>query len=325
MFSFSLLVTAAIAAERTAEMSKNGWKQHPTPVLASDLVRFTIVLEQTNLDAVKRTALAVSTPGHAEYGRFLSAKQLDALTAPAPAHVAAVTTWLEGADVAYTRTRELLHVSTTVGAASTLLSTSFATYTDVDGRAIVRAAAYSLPPAVDEAVSTIFGLHGLPLPMEKPLHAAPGVAKVTPSVIAKTYSMGTPYVNRNGTNRQAVAEFQGQRMDKADLSEMFKNEVPTAQPGDDAVSKFAGGEGYVQGYGVEALLDIEFMMGVSPGVKTEFWSYPSMDFCADLHVTGERAFKPTDVVSRRRATPFAPPNLCRPCRHGHLAVRPVFG
>ena len=244
---------------------------------------------------MKHAALAVSTPGHVEYGRFLSAKQLDALTAPAPAHVAAVSTWLDAAGVAYTRQRELVHVSTTVGAASALLSTSFATYTDADGRSIVRAAAYSLPTAVDNAVATIFGLHGLPLPSMKPLNAAPGtIAKVTPSVIATTYTMGKPYVNRSGTNRHAVAEFQGQRMDKADLSEMFKNEVPTAQPGDDQVSKFAG-EGYVEGYGVEALLDIEFMMGVSPGVKTEFWSFPSMDFCADLHNYTDTLLGGTDV------------------------------
>ena len=25
-----------------------------------------------------------------------------------------------------------------------------------------------------------------------------------------------------------------------------------------------------------------YLMGVSPGVKTEFWEWPDMDFCADL-------------------------------------------
>ena len=34
--------------------------------------------------------------------------------------------------------------------------------------------------------------------------------------------------------------------------------------------------------GIEASLDIQYMMGVAPGVKTEFWSWPGMDFCADM-------------------------------------------
>ena len=87
-------------------------------------------------------------------------------------------------------------------------------------------------------------------------------------VIADTYSISGVTVDRTDKNRQAVGEFQGQRMDKDDLTTFFKNEVPTAQPGDEQVSKFAGGEEYVKGTGVEALLDIEFEMGVSPGVKT---------------------------------------------------------
>jgi len=40
---------------------------------------------------------------------------------------------------------------------------------------------------------------------------------------------------------------------------------------------------YTKGTGVEALLDIEFIMGVAPGVKTEFWEWPNNDFCGDLH------------------------------------------
>ena len=93
---------------------------------------------------------------------------------------------------------------------------------------------------------------------------------------------------------QAVAEFQGQRMSKEDLTTMFQKEVPRAQPGDDEVSKFVG-EGYVPGHGIEALLDIEFMMAVAPGIKTEFWSFPSTAFCEDLHSYTDAMLIRTDV------------------------------
>ena len=69
-------------------------------------------------------------------------------------------------------------------------------------------------------------------------------------------AVGNQSVNRNGTNKQAVAEFQGQNMDKDDVSTFFAKEVPNAQPGDDQVSAFVGTP-YTKGNGVEALLDIE--------------------------------------------------------------------
>jgi tripeptidyl-peptidase-1 len=39
----------------------------------------------------------------------------------------------------------------------------------------------------------------------------------------------------------------------------------------------------VDGYGIEAELDIEFIMGMAPGVATAFWEWPNDDFCGDLH------------------------------------------
>ena len=81
------------------------------------------------------------------------------------------------------------------------------------------------------------------------------------------YSIGTPYVDRNGKGTQAVAAFNDQNINKLDLEHFFEVEVPHAQPGDDQVTKFVGV--CKDGAGGEALLDIEYIMGVAPGVKTE--------------------------------------------------------
>ena len=70
-------------------------------------------------------------------------------------------------------------------------------------------------------------------------------------------------------------------MNKTDLATMFDEVVPTAQEGDEVVSKFVGAP-YKEGSGVEAALDIQYIMGVMPGVATEFWEWPDMDFCGDL-------------------------------------------
>ena len=131
-----------------------------------------------------------------------------------------------------------------------------------------------------EAVSTVFGLHGLPLPPRKSrvlnADAAAQAAAVTPDVILKQYGVPTGRIGTGSSkNRQAVAEFQGQTMNSTDLKGFFKAYVKDAKAGDDTVSKFVGDAGD-KGAQVEASLDIQFMMGVSPGVKTEFWLYNNM-------------------------------------------------
>ena len=80
-------------------------------------------------------------------------------------------------------------------------------------------------------------------------------------------------------------------MKDSDLTEFFKNYVPNAASGDDKVYKFVGdpGEG---GPGVEASLDIQYIMGVAPGVKTEFWYFCKQRFLRrpkelDWHAVGK--------------------------------------
>ena len=33
---------------------------------------------------------------------------------------------------------------------------------------------------------------------------------------------------------------------------------------------------------MQQILDVEYIMGVAPGVLTKFWGYQQQDFCADL-------------------------------------------
>ena len=118
--------------------------------------------------------------------------------------------------------------------------------------------------------AAIYGLHGLPLPRASPLvrtESGPAVANVTPTVIYDTYSVTAYSVDRKGTNLQAVAEFQGQYMNKSDLAAFFKAEVYGWSRGDDRVSKFVGAP-YArhEKAGLEAMLDVEYLMGVATGI-----------------------------------------------------------
>jgi len=110
------------------------------------------------------------------------------------------------------------------------------------------------------------------------------VAKVNPRTILRKYDVGGVTVTRGTSNRQAVAEFQGQNAEQKDLNKFFNHEVePSAyQKGDELIYKVVGSNGRYAG--TEASLDIQYIMGVAPGIKTEFWGYQNNDFCHDLNV-----------------------------------------
>ena len=174
----------------------------------------------------------------------------------------------------------VLEVTCDQDKASAWLSTTFrALENPTTGQRALRASAYEVPSKV-ASVADVFGVHGLPLP-PRPAAAAATPADVTPKVITDTYKVSGVAVSRSSTNRQAVAEFQGQTMNGTDLAQFFQDYVPGAQQGDEKVSKFVGDAGDATAQ-TEASLDIQFMMGVSPGISTEFWLYSGSDFCLDL-------------------------------------------
>lgn len=304
--AFVTLATIAASAQAAVVIRPGalprGWVAAPLPpTAAAQEVKFSVALREQHLDEVKRIALAVSDPQSPEYGNHRSAAELAELTAPNPADSATVRGWLEASActvMAEHSTDRLLAVRCTVAAASDLLATSFRTLTNsATGQSVTKAADISLPEAVDAATAALFGLHGLPLP-PRPRRAAtpaqsvwnnaaaaqgppPQAANVTPAVIAEVYNVGGVTVDRSSKNKQAVAEFQGQTYNSTDLDKFFSLYVPDAKPGDEKVHKSIGdpGDGASQD---EASLDIQFIMGVAPGVKTDFYLYSAMDFCADL-------------------------------------------
>ena len=210
-------------------------------------VRFSVAVRETNAAEVERIALAVSDPRSPSYGAHLSSAELRALTAPAAADVAAVKAWVAAAEgcavLASSSTDRLLAVDCGLDAARALLATSFRLLAEKGtGRTVVRARAYTLPASVEHSVAAVFGLHGLPLPprprradpaptwgLSAPLSLAAGhrrlqeggPANVTPAVIAQVYGVAGVTVDREGSNKQAVAEFQGQTMNETDLQTYF--------------------------------------------------------------------------------------------------------
>jgi len=222
------------------------------------------------------------------YGQYLSSSEIDQLCAPSKRDVGTVMGWASEAGCAAVFNKGVVDVSCNQQQASRLLRTSFRfAYSPATNQSALVASAYSLPPAVDAVVAAVYGLHGLPLPprkLPKKLGAAVGTATVTPQVLRSTYGVGDNKGSGNKKNRQAVAEFQGEAMNQTDLSDFFIAYVPSADPGDEQVYAYQGDPGKGPGYGTEAALDIQYIMGVAPKILTEFWYQKGNDFCSDVKI-----------------------------------------
>jgi len=142
---------------------------------------------------------------------------------------------------------------------------------------------YSVPSFLAANLDLVSGVTGFPYPsyphyqIGKPEYAS--ALDITPSVIRTRYNVTSTLTCTNKNNRQAVAEFQGQYYSDSDLQAFFTKYVPYApyMP----VAQIIGDNNPARP-GIEASLDIEYIMGVAPECETWFYSYPSFNFLDDL-------------------------------------------
>ncbi len=99
----------------------------------------------------------------------------------------------------------------------------------------------------------------------------PGIG-VTPTVIRSRYSINS-VMGQAPNNKQAVAQFLEQYYDEFDLEEFFLLLFPQAIG--NTVDKIVG-DNYWYDPGVEANLDIQYIMSVGADIKTWFYSTPGL-------------------------------------------------
>jgi subtilase family serine protease len=245
---------------------------------------FMIALKQSEkgMEALRTYAQRVSNPQDALYAKYLSQEEVDSYVLPEKHVAEKVLKWASATGCEAKNVRELVHVRCkTLESAEQLLETKFhMAFSSHTSQSKTRAGDVFIPEEIRSLVQTVYGLHGLPLPPRAtPVNDVGSPANVTPAVISSAYQISGVTPSKTSGNKQAVAEFQGQTMDPSDLKTFFKTYVPSST--DDTVSKFVGDPGTGQG-GVEASLDIQYIMGVAPGIATEFWYQKNQDFCADL-------------------------------------------
>ncbi len=306
---FPLLLLALLLLCRPTEPAEHGswpWlvvQERGSAAAASAQVAFVVAVRERNSAEVARVALAVSDPSSALYGRHLGAGEVKALTTPSVEDAATVRRWVaseSGCGVVAARgTDRLVHANCTVAAASRLLKTSFQQLVNLQTRQrAILASGVAVPEHVRPAVAAIFGLQGLPLPRRRHLlhptsHSDSAALNVTPAVIADAYGIHGVKVDRRSRNRQAVVEFQGSTANVTDLRTFFSRYVPGARPEDGTIHAFVGdlGSGIAD---AEASLDIQYLMGIAPGIRTDFYMYSDLDLCTGLKLWASQLLEDPD-------------------------------
>jgi tripeptidyl-peptidase-1 len=133
------------------------------------------------------------------------------------------------------------------------------------------------------------GAVGFPDVIKPKYHVNPmpsaGDLDITPSIIRARYNISSTLVGTNAMNMHAVAEFQAQYYSPTDLKAFWDAYVPFApfMPVAQVV-----GQNDPSKPGIEASLDIEYIMGVAPNITTWFYSLANFNFYNDLLTwTGE--------------------------------------
>ncbi|MDR6864410.1 S53 family peptidase [Phycicoccus sp. 3266] len=126
----------------------------------SQQVTFRVYLSYRGGDAAAAYARAVSTPGNADFGHFLTPAQFRARFAPATSDVAAVSSWLKGQGLTLGTTpanRKYVEATGTLAEAAAAFGTSFAEYR-TEGRQV---RSNTTPLQVPDSLSAVEGVVGL--------------------------------------------------------------------------------------------------------------------------------------------------------------------
>jgi len=260
---------------------------------ASTVLDVMVSVKNQNMDKLNSEIMAVSDPDSPRYGQHLTKGEVTFLTAAPQESVNLIAKWFENAGIAAKLgpRGDRFEFRASVTEIEQLFSTTVHEYTHGE-RSVLQAGDLHTPSEVAPAIQSIVGLHGTPYKRSHVnLGAQPrGVPDITPTVLKQVYNVEGVKVSRGSINRRATAEFQSQYTAQEDLSNWYgqfmDKDIFDVQDGDELYTcgPAGGCEPGPAGHkaGTEAMLDIEYIAGVAPGIKNEVWSYQGMAWCTDL-------------------------------------------
>ncbi|KAJ3559072.1 hypothetical protein NM688_g556 [Phlebia brevispora] len=261
-----------------------------------------IVLTEGNLNGLMTTLDGVSTPGSASYGKYVNTMQLFQFLVPTPQAVADVTAWVDSIQekvVARKYLNSWFQIKIPVSKANQLLAAEFHVYEDTNTKeTVIRTLSYSIPDNlvnhVDFVYPTIHFDHSFPndpLPDPDPSAGRDDLKAdrcdpkaVTPYCLQQLYGIPRTLIT-TGTQRLGVIGHNEEYANKEDLKsflERFRPDLDLDKPNVKTLIDFNfksvdGGQNIqeLNEAGIEADLDMQYTIGVAPGIPVAFISVGS--------------------------------------------------
>lgn len=285
---FAVLAFAAVFC--TAEVLET-WKYAPADWVrmdrcdGSEAIELTLAVSLTNTQELEQLLITVSDPDSSLYGKHMTKEELDAFTAPTSESVQRVASWLKAYGITddsiiASSNYGFIKVSTTVKVAEKLLNTQYYTYKHktADFTVLRTNGAYEVPTAIAADLDFISPTIRFPVVQRMRIPKSARTTSpspmglggiITPAILRTLYGVNS-YSATNPNNRQACASFLGQFYAPSDLQTFF-NQFDSEASG--RTPKLYG-PNEPSNPGVEASLDIEYIMAMGNNVSTQFWSTP---------------------------------------------------
>ncbi|KAI0312876.1 family S53 protease [Amylostereum chailletii] len=265
------------------------------PAPGSTALKFRLGLAQNNVQGLQDALMDVSTPNSANYGKHLSKAEVNALVAPGNDTVQAIQSWLSASGVnasSLSPAGDWLGVETTVDRANALFGANFSvfSYNSTDGATpgqVIRTLSYSIPAGLKGHLDLVYPAITFPNPERpnQPMLLTTFETSQSSSTLASCDSIMTPAclqklykIHSNTTietsNQIAVTGFNNQFANTADLQVFLRNYTTVDPSTSFSLQTVSGGQNSQNASmaGLEANLDIQYTVGLAPGVPTQFIS-----------------------------------------------------
>jgi tripeptidyl-peptidase-1 len=241
-----------------------------------------VAVRQQNREQLETELLKRSDPDNLDhYGKWLSKSMVESIVAPSSDSVQRVRSWLASAgdadSIISSTTGDFLTAVISVSNAEEFLfgnSASFQRYVSGSLEIVRLNTTYTVPAELADDVDFVGPSVRFPTvqitksPSNQRKLFGPSGNDVTPTSLRKMYN-ATDAVAAPGTkNIQAVASFLGQFYSPNDLSTFFQKYASDAK----ITKPTVHGPNEGSNPGIEAELDIQYVMGVGRDIPTQFWS-----------------------------------------------------
>ncbi len=263
------------------QWKSEGWKLTQR-VFSGDRVRLAFAIKQQNIAKLEKIFWSVSDPKSKVYGRYLNFKAVSDLVKPTEESIRVVKSWLkeggvESRNCNETRNSDYIICETTSTIAEVLLSGArfYRFHHEETGKSVIRSSRhYSVPKEIARHLDFVGGLLRFPAlnflstKVRSPSNDIGIHIGVYPSVLRTRYNVSDT-VGKHPNNSQAVAQFLGQHYSPTDLKEFFALFGRGFEHLSD-VTKVVGPDSGRSG--IEASLDVQYIMSVGANISTWFWS-----------------------------------------------------